>query len=231
MMCHFLTALSEEQTLKVLHSAEMNQAVTTDVLSHLMILLQAPHTGVLPLSSGACCAACRMELRFCMGVGWTGCWCWVTTVLVLSGRKRSAKPGSVTHGGRLEGPERPAAAAAVFDSGAEERHRDLSLNDSIPQGASFFVISTLSPDVCCPSPVRHMVAADAHVLTFHKNLLAQPLLEAAGLLSMHQQELKLTIWFICCLGLGRWGSWLKAVGRKWLIRKGTHTLVGTKRPL
>lgn len=92
-------------------------APTADVLPrpHLMILLQAPQTGVLPLSSGACCAACRMELRFCMGVGWARCWCWVTVVLVLSGRKRSAKPGSVTHGGRQEGPELPAAAAAVLD--------------------------------------------------------------------------------------------------------------------
>lgn len=80
-----------------------------------MILLQAPHSGVLPLSSGACCAACRMELRFSMGVGCTGCWCWVTTVLVLSGRKRSAKFGSVTHGGRTEGPEPPEALAAVLE--------------------------------------------------------------------------------------------------------------------
>lgn len=89
--------------------------VTTDVAvqSHLMILLQAPQSGVLPLSSGACCAACRMELRFCIGVGWAGCWCWVTTVLVLSGRKRLAKLGSVTHGGRLDGPELSAAAASA----------------------------------------------------------------------------------------------------------------------
>lgn len=82
--------------------------------SHLMILLQAPHNGVLPLSSGACCAACMMELRFCMGVGWAGCWCWVSTVLVRSGWKRSAKLASVTHGGLL-GAEEPDAAAAVLD--------------------------------------------------------------------------------------------------------------------
>lgn len=111
----------------------MNQTVTTYVAvrPHLMILLQAPHTGVLPLSSGACCAACRMELRFCIGVGWTGCWCWVTTVLVLSGRKRSAKLGSVTHGGRLEGPELPAAAAAVLEPRPDKKKSDLFWNYSI----------------------------------------------------------------------------------------------------
>lgn len=36
-------------------------------------------------------------------------------MLVLSGRKRSAKLESVTHGGRQEGPELPAAAAAVLE--------------------------------------------------------------------------------------------------------------------
>lgn len=82
-------------------------------LPHRMILLQEPQTGVLPVSSGACWAACRMELRFSMGVGWAGCLCWVITVLVLSGRKRSAKLGSVTHGGREEGPELVAAAVAA----------------------------------------------------------------------------------------------------------------------
>lgn len=95
-----------------------------------MILLHAPHSGVLPLSSGACCAACRIELRFCIGVGWTGCWCWVRTVLVLSGRKRSAKLASVTHGGRLEGPERPAAAGAVLDSTPGGEKSDLLWNYS-----------------------------------------------------------------------------------------------------
>ena len=71
-----------------------------------------------------------------MGVGWAGCWCWVTTVLVLSGRKRSAKLGSVIQGGREEGPELPpppppaaaaaaavsaaAAAAAVLEPGPEK---------------------------------------------------------------------------------------------------------------
>lgn len=84
--------------------------------SHLMILLQAPHTGVLPQSSGACCAACIMELRFCMGVGWAGCWCWVSTVLVRSGRKRSAKLGSVTQGGLL-GAEEPDAASLGMGGG------------------------------------------------------------------------------------------------------------------
>lgn len=118
-MCHF------SNSTFIFYSGEMDQTVTTDVTgrSHLMILLQAPHTGVLPLSSGACCAACRMELRFCMGVGWAGCWCWVTTVLVLSGRKRSAKLGSVTHGGLTEGPELPAAAAAVLEPGPEKKKK------------------------------------------------------------------------------------------------------------
>lgn len=71
-----------------------------------------------------------------------------------------------------------------------------------------------------------LVAADAHVLTLNKNVLAQAPLDAAGVLFTHQREQKLTIWFICCLGHGRWGSWLKAVERKWLIRKKypqTHT--------
>lgn len=77
------------------------------------------------------------------------------------------------------------------------------------------------PDVFCDSFACHVVA---HVLTFNKNLLAQATLDAAGDLFMHQQEQRLTIWFFCCLGLGRWGSWLKAVERKWLIRKETHTL-------
>lgn len=86
---------------------------------HRIILLQAPHSGVLPLSSVGGCAACRMELRFCIGVGWTGCWCWVTTVLVLSGRNRSAKFGSVTHGGLEDGAEAPAAAAAVLEPGSK----------------------------------------------------------------------------------------------------------------
>lgn len=110
--------------------------VTTDVAaqSHLMILLQAPQSGVLPLSSGACCAACRMELRFCIGVGWAGCWCWVTTVLVLSGRKRSAKLGSVTHGGRLDGPELSAAAASAAvlepEPGKKNKGGDLFWNCS-----------------------------------------------------------------------------------------------------
>lgn len=61
--------------------------------THLMTLLQAAQSGVGllpppvpgPLAPGPCCAACRMELRFCMGVGWAGCWYCVITVLVLSG--------------------------------------------------------------------------------------------------------------------------------------------------
>lgn len=92
------------------------------VQPHLMILLQAPHMGVLPLSSGACCAACRMELRLCIGVGWAGFWCWVTTVLTLSGRKRSAKLGSETHGGRQEGAELFGAAAALVDSAHHKKN-------------------------------------------------------------------------------------------------------------
>lgn len=92
------------------------------VQPHLMILLQAPHMGVLPLSSGACCAACRMELRLCIGVGWAGFWCWVTTVLTLSGRKRSAKLGSETHGGRQEGAELFGAAAALVDSAHQKKN-------------------------------------------------------------------------------------------------------------
>lgn len=91
------------------------------------------------------------------------------------------------------------------------------------EGATFSIMCVLPSDVCCDRFACRVVAADAHVLTLNKNLLAQPLLDAAGVLYTHQQEQKLTIWFICCLGLGRWGSWLKAVGRKWLIRRGTHT--------
>lgn len=91
--------------------------------SHLMILLQAPHTGVLPGSSGACCAACMMELRFCIGVGWTGCWCWVSTVLVRSGRKRSAKLGSVTQGGLLGAEEPDSAVLDPASSVGMERRR------------------------------------------------------------------------------------------------------------
>lgn len=57
-----------------------------------------------------------------------------------------------------------------------------------------------------------------------KNLLAQPPTDAVGVGFTHQQEQKLTIWLICSLGLGRRGSWLKAEGRKGLIRKDTtHT--------
>lgn len=82
--------------------------------AHLMILLQAAQTGVRLLSGAPCWAACMMELRFCMGVGWAGWLCWVSTVLVLSGRYRSAKPGSVTHGGRQEGVE---AGPAVLPTG------------------------------------------------------------------------------------------------------------------
>lgn len=92
------------------------------------------------------------------------------------------------------------------------------------RGANICKTFSLPPDVCCDKCMRH-ASADAHVLTFNKNLLAQPPLDAAGVLFFtHQQEQKLTIWFVCCLGLGKWRSWLKAVGRKWLIRKRcTHT--------
>lgn len=38
----------------------------------------------------------------------------------------------------------------------------------------------LPPDVCCDSFPCHIVVADVHVLTLNKNLLAQPLLDAAG---------------------------------------------------
>lgn len=65
--------------------------------------------------------------------------------------------------------------------------------------------------------------AVALVSTLNKNLLAQMLL---GFLFMHQQEQKLTVWVICCLGHGRWPSWLKAVGRKRLIRRQVPTELG-----
>ncbi|TNN24166.1 hypothetical protein EYF80_065711 [Liparis tanakae] len=96
-----------KQRLRRLHLWSLNASAP-----HLMILLQAPHSGVLPPSSVCCAAACRMELRFCMGVGRAGCRCCVSTVLVLSGRKRSAKFWSVTHGGRDEGPDPPGPPAA-----------------------------------------------------------------------------------------------------------------------
>lgn len=178
-----------------------------------MILLQAPHTGVLPLSSGACCAACRMELRFCIGVGWTGCWCWVTTVLVLSGLKRSAKFGSVTHGGRLEGPElrAAAAAAAVLEPGPETdteqfvlelQHNGKTwqrLNNFTSEG-QLYVMHTLAPDVCCDSFVCHIVVGDSRVLTLkNKESISTTSTGCCwGFLFTHQREQKLTIWFICC---------------------------------
>lgn len=111
----------------------------------------------------------------------------------------------------------------VFGIAALKKNLAATLNNFATGGGHFYIIYTLPPDVSCDRFACHFVAAVARVLTLNKNLLAQPRLDAAGLLFTHQQEQKLTIWFICCLGLGRWGSWLKAVGRKWLIRKGTHT--------
>ncbi len=73
-------------TAKFWVSAEVWLQRRVEFLPYLMILLHAAQSGVQPLeSAGFCCAACMMELRFCMGVGWTGFWCCVTTVLVLSG--------------------------------------------------------------------------------------------------------------------------------------------------
>lgn len=79
----------------------------------------------------------------------------------------------------------------------------MTLNNFTAGGKHVYVIHRLPTGVCCDSFACHVVAADAHVLTLNKNLLAQPLLDAAGALFTHQQEQKLTIWFICCLGLGR----------------------------
>lgn len=93
------------------------------------------------------------------------------------------------------------------------------------RGGHFYVMYTLVWDVCCDSLYVSRCCSWCSCIDTYKNLLAQPLLDAAGFFFFFtlQQEQKLTIWFICCLGLGRWGSWLKAVGRKWLIRKSTHT--------
>lgn len=78
----------------------------------------------------------------------------------------------------------------------------MTLNHFTTGGGHFYVIFALLPDVRCDSFARHVVAADARVLTL-KNLLAQLSLDAAGVLFTHQQEQKLTIWFFCCLGHGR----------------------------
>lgn len=150
-----------------------SKATDAVVQPHLMILLQAPQTGVLPVSSGACWAAWRMELRFSMGVGWAGCWCWVNTVLVLSGRKRSAKLGSVTHGGREEGPEWPPVATAVLEPKPKADRSILicrfkkypALNQPTTQ---IYVLH-----FCWSSRAGRDVAL---VLTLNKNLLAQMLL-------------------------------------------------------
>lgn len=79
----------------------------------------------------------------------------------------------------------------------------MTLNHFTTGGGHFYVIFALLPDVRCDSFARHVVAADARVLTLNKNLLAQLSLDAAGVLFTHQQEQKLTIWFFCCLGHGR----------------------------
>lgn len=161
------------------------------VQSHLMILLQAPHTGVLPLSSGACCAACRMELRFCIGVGWTGCWCWVTTVLVLSGRKRSAKLRSVTHGGRTEGAELPASSDAVLEPGPEKPR--WFVLEITPLTNTLLWLNSFAKErgtlLCNVHTTSSCLLWQLYVWRFcswclcidtYKNLLAQPLLDAAG---------------------------------------------------
>lgn len=150
------------------------------VWPHRMILLQEPQTGVLPESSGACWAACRMELRFSMGVGWAGCVCCVNTVLVLSGRNRSAKLGSVTHGGREEGPElaAAAAAAAVLEPEPPQKKQKTDRTVSIHRCRNIrgFEPSTQEKGhLCCrcDSCSRHAVALAS---TLNENLLAQMLL-------------------------------------------------------
>lgn len=136
-----LTGASKEQTQRASLELKRISLCVAAVQPHLMILLQAPHMGVLPLSSGACCAACRMELRLCIGVGWAGFWCWVTTVLTLSGRKRSAKLGSATHGGRQEGAELFGAAAALVDSA---HHKKKKKSHNNPPFEQMSVVTALS---------------------------------------------------------------------------------------
>lgn len=79
----------------------------------------------------------------------------------------------------------------------------MTLNHFTTGGGHFYVIFALLPDVRCDSFARQFVDADARVSTLNKNLLAQLPLDASGVLFTHQQEQKLTIWFICCLGHGR----------------------------
>lgn len=95
------------------------------------------------------------------------------------------------------------------------------------KGQFWILHACILPNVCWDSLLCQTVSTDKLVLRVkNRNASAQPLLDAAGRLSTHQQEQELTIWFICSLVLGRRGSWLKAVRRKWLIRKdtlNTHT--------